>query len=52
MELQTHAPSIELLCYFILLFMVFSVAGWIMEVTLKYIQFHRFINRGFLIGPY
>lgn len=22
-----------------------------MEVTLKYIQFHRFINRGFLIGP-
>ncbi|MDO4343654.1 MAG: putative ABC transporter permease [Eubacteriales bacterium] len=32
--------------------MVFSVAGWIMEVTLKYIQFHRFINRGFLIGPY
>ena len=23
-----------------------------MEVTLKYIQFHRFINRGFLIGPY
>nr|WP_296835931.1 putative ABC transporter permease [uncultured Marvinbryantia sp.] len=52
MELQTHSPSIELLCYFILLFMVFSVAGWIMEVTLKYIQFHRFINRGFLIGPY
>lgn len=23
-----------------------------MEVVLKYIQFHRFINRGFLIGPY
>ena len=23
-----------------------------MEVTLKYIQYHRFINRGFLIGPY
>ena len=23
-----------------------------MEVILKYIQFHRFINRGFLIGPY
>ena len=23
-----------------------------MEVTLKYVQFHRFINRGFLIGPY
>lgn len=23
-----------------------------MEVSLKYIQFHRFINRGYLIGPY
>lgn len=23
-----------------------------MEVTLKYIEFHRFINRGYLIGPY
>lgn len=23
-----------------------------MEVVLKYIQFHRFVNRGFLIGPY
>lgn len=34
------------------MFFIFSVAGWIMEVTLKYIQFHRFINRGFLIGPY
>ncbi len=33
-------------------FFVFSCLGWIMEVILKYIQFHRFINRGFLIGPY
>lgn len=23
-----------------------------MEVVLKFVQFHRFINRGFLIGPY
>lgn len=36
----------------VLMFFIFSVAGWIMEVTLKYIQYHRFINRGFLIGPY
>ena len=36
----------------VIMFFVFSVAGWIMEVTLKYIQYHRFINRGFLIGPY
>ena len=35
----------------VLLFFTFSFLGWCMEVTLKYIQFHRFINRGFLIGP-
>lgn len=34
------------------MFFIFSVAGWVMEVVLKYIQYHRFINRGFLIGPY
>lgn len=37
---------------FILVFFLFSLAGWCMEVTLKFIQYHRFINRGFLIGPY
>lgn len=36
----------------ILLFFTYSLAGWVMEVTLKYLQYHRFINRGFLIGPY
>ena len=37
--------------YFLLFFML-SVLGWLMEVACKYIEFHRFINRGFLIGPY
>lgn len=37
---------------FVVIFFAFSVAGWCMEVTLKYIQYHRFINRGFLVGPY
>lgn len=41
-----------LLCQLIVLCFVFSVLGWMMEVTLKYLQYHRFINRGFLIGPY
>lgn len=36
----------------VILFFIFAVLGWIMEVTLKFIQYHRFINRGFLIGPY
>ena len=35
-----------------LLFFTYAVAGWCMEVTCKLFQFHRFINRGFLIGPY
>ena len=35
----------------ILLFFAYSLLGWCIEVTLKYIQFHRFINRGFLTGP-
>lgn len=44
--------NVEHASYFILLFVVFSILGWCMEVSLKYIEFHRFINRGFLIGPY
>ncbi len=38
--------------YLIIEFFVFSVAGWCMEVVLKFGQYGRFINRGFLIGPY
>ena len=37
---------------YFLLFMIYAVAGWIMEVTCKLIQYKRFINRGFLVGPY
>ncbi len=36
----------------ILLFFVFSFVGWCIEVVLKYRQYHRFINRGFLTGPW
>lgn len=34
-----------------LLFFIYGFAGWCMEVFLKYRQYHRFINRGFLTGP-
>ena len=37
---------------FILFFFACSVAGWVMEVACKLVQLRRFINRGFLIGPY
>ena len=32
--------------------MSYAILGWCMEVTCKLIEFKRFINRGFLIGPY
>ena len=35
-----------------LVFFAYSFLGWCIEVTLKYIQFHRFINRGFFTGPW
>ena len=44
--------TLTLLEYYFLLFFIASTLGWCMEVTCKLIQFHRFINRGFMIGPY
>ena len=37
---------------YILLFLFYSIIGWLMEVVVSLIIRHRFINRGFLIGPY
>ena len=36
----------------VLLFFIYSFLGWCMEVVLKYIQYRRFINRGFFTGPW
>ena len=36
---------------YFLLFIGYSFLGWLLEVTCKLIQYKRFINRGFLIGP-
>lgn len=41
----------EALVYF-LLFFSYAVLGWCMEVIVKFIEYKRFVNRGFLIGPY
>lgn len=40
------------LTQYFLLFMIYACSGWILEVIGKLIQYKRFINRGFLIGPY
>ena len=37
---------------YFLLFFAYAILGWIMEVALKLISQKKFINRGFLIGPY
>ena len=36
----------------VFLFMVYSILGWILEVVIFLVNEHKFVNRGFLIGPY
>lgn len=43
--------NLSITIYF-LLFIIYSVAGWILEVVCKLKEYKKFINRGFLIGPY
>ena len=43
--------GIDIRIYF-LLFLAYSVTGWCLEVIGKLIEKKKFINRGFLIGPY
>lgn len=37
---------------YFLLFLIYSFLGWLMEVVGNLIQRHKFVNRGFLLGPY
>ena len=37
---------------YFLIFMFYSILGWLMEVTLTFVRNKKFVNRGFLIGPY
>ncbi len=34
------------------MFIIYSFIGWIIEIITEYIHHKRFVNRGFLIGPY
>lgn len=40
------------ICYYVLLFFIYSFCGWILEVICKFMSHHKFINRGFFIGLY
>ena len=41
----------EDILHLIMMFFFYSFLGWCVEVVLKYIQLHRFVNRGFYTGP-
>lgn len=40
------------ICVYFIFFFLYSFLGWCLEVVCKLVTDHKFINRGFLIGPY
>lgn len=38
--------------YYFILYIIYSIIGWLIEVILTFIKKKKFINRGFFIGPY
>ncbi len=42
----------EKVLFYFLLFIIYSFAGWLIEITVVRIKDKKFVNRGFLIGPY
>lgn len=44
--------NIYTVCEYFLIFVLYSFIGWSMEVILGFIQHKRFVDRGFLLGPY
>lgn len=43
---------IKIIETYILLFYIYSFLGWLWEVIINIVRKRKFINRGFLIGPY
>lgn len=39
-------------CYYFIMFLIYSILGWILEVIDTLIESKKLVNRGFLIGPY
>lgn len=40
------------ICTYVWLFFIYSILGWCLEVSCKLASDGKFVNRGFLIGPY
>ena len=43
---------LQSICVYFLYFAIYSIIGWILEVLYTLITKRKFVNRGFLIGPY
>lgn len=43
---------LEQIKIYFLLFIIYSIIGWIMEVICSIVNLKKFVNRGFLLGPY
>lgn len=48
----SRGEKVQIFLHYFLLFLIYSFIGWIIEVVSCFIIERRFINRGFLIGPY
>lgn len=42
----------EFIKTYFLIFLIYSILGWILEVIRCYMKYKKFIYRGFLLGPY
>ena len=42
----------DIIKIYFLLFLIYSFFGWCMEVCVSLIERKKFVNRGFLLGPY
>lgn len=40
------------LVYLFIIFIIYSIIGWLIEICLSILEHKKFINRGFLFGPY
>lgn len=49
---EIKVRMLEQIKIYFLLFIIYSIMGWIMEVLCSLFYRKKFVNRGFLIGPY
>ena len=42
----------RILCEYFVIFLIYSILGWVYEVIGMLLVDHKLVNRGFLIGPY